>query len=116
MIGKLGRRAIDLLVVLFALLGFVFVPLGKHTALEDVVAILSTGPARDAGHELVEATRRLKQRLLGQIEHDTVPSAEPPNAAATPRRAHAAARRPGLVPVQARRDAGAPDASLTWTP
>jgi len=106
-IGKLGRRAIDLAVVLFALLGFAFVPLGRHTALEHVVAIFSTGPAHDAGHELVEATNRLKRRLLGGLHGDTVPSAEPPsNAAPAPRRIVGASRR----------DAGAPDASLTWTP
>jgi hypothetical protein len=106
-IGKLGRRAIDLLVVLFALLGFAFVPLGKHTALEHVVAIFSTSPARDAGHELVEATDRLKRQLLGGLRSDTVPSAEPPSNAAPARR-----RRQGA----ARRDAGPPDASLTWAP
>ena len=120
MIGKLGRRAIDLLVVLFALLGFAFVPLGKRTALEHVVAILSTGPARDAGHELVEATERLRRRLLGELRGDTVPSAEPPaNAVAAPREVPGASRRaatPPKVRTTSRRDAGIPDASLTWTP
>ncbi len=116
MIGKLGRRAIDLLVVLFALLGFAFVPLGKRTALQHCVAIFSTGPARDAGLELVQATERLKRRLLGGLRADTVPSAEPPaNAAPThrtvrPSASHAVRR------ADVRRDAGTPDASLTWTP
>ncbi len=109
MIGKLGRRAIDLVVVLFALLGFAFVPLGKHTALEHVVAIFSTGPAHEAGRELVEATERLKRRLVGGLEHDTVPSAEPPNAAAVPRHVGARHRRAALHV-----DAGAPDASVKW--
>ena len=112
MIGKLGRRAIDLVVVLFALLGFAFVPLGHRTGLEHVVAIFSTGEASDAGHELVEATERLKRRLLGAIRSDTVPSAEPPaNAVPAARPPRAAA----VVRVR-HRDAGVPDASLTWPP
>ena len=116
MIGKLGRRAIDLLVVLFALLGFAFVPLGRHTALEHVVAVFSTGPARDAGHELVQATERLRRRLLGGLHADTLPSAEPPTNAAPAHRLVRPSASHAVRRVAARRDAGAPDASLTWTP
>lgn len=113
MIGKLGRHAIDLIVVLFAVLGFAFVPLGRQTALEHVVAIFSTRAATDTGHEMVEAAQRLKQRLLDKLRADTLPSAEPPASAAP-------AHRPPRAAAWALRsdppDAGLPDASLTSLP
>ncbi len=99
MIGNLGRRAIEVVVLLFAALGFAFVPLGRHTALEHMRAILGTGAAASAGHELAESAKRLERALFG-APHDAGASAEPPaNAKATP-----AAEAP---------DAGA-DASQGW--
>lgn len=99
MIGNLGRRAIEAVVLLFALLGFAFVPLGRHTALEHVRAILATGAAADTGRELVEGAKRLKRALLGAA-HDAGPSsARPANAK--------------LAPAAETPDAGA-DASQNW--
>ncbi|MCE7890669.1 MAG: hypothetical protein DYH12_13405 [Sorangiineae bacterium PRO1] len=49
---------------MFALLGFAFVPLGKKTALEHVKAIVATGPAKDAGKELLEAGLKLRARVF----------------------------------------------------
>jgi hypothetical protein len=93
-IARLGR----VVVVLFALLGFVCVPLGKKTGLEHVVAILKTGAAADTGHALVESAARLRRRVLAALGH------------ARPRAVGSA----NLIAVPARRaacDAGAPDAS-----
>ena len=64
-LGLLGRRAIDLAVLFLAVYAFAFVPLGKRTGLEHLRAILETRPARDAGHEIVEAADKLRARLLG---------------------------------------------------
>jgi hypothetical protein len=64
-LGRLGHRSIDLVVLLFALYAFAFVPLGKRTGLEHVRAVLGTHEAREAGDELLEAGDRLKQRVLG---------------------------------------------------
>lgn len=82
--------------LLFAVLGFAFVPLGRHTALEHVRAILATGAAADAGRELGESVKRLKKALLGAPEKAGKP---PANAKCAP-----AAETP---------DAG-PDASKAW--
>jgi hypothetical protein len=62
-IERLGRRALELVVLLFALLGFAFVPLGHKTGLEHVGAILSTDAARQAGRDLLQAMNRLRSRL-----------------------------------------------------
>jgi hypothetical protein len=41
-VGNLGRRLVESVVGLFALLGFVYVPLGRHTGFEHAKAVLST--------------------------------------------------------------------------
>jgi hypothetical protein len=63
-ITRVGRRALEIGVGMFALLGFCFVPLGKKTGLEHLKAIVSTGPAQDAGRELLEAGLRLRARMF----------------------------------------------------
>jgi hypothetical protein len=65
-LGRLGRWWIDVVVLLFALYAFVFVPLGKRTAFEHLKAVLATRAARDAGRELVQAGERLKDRVIGE--------------------------------------------------
>ena len=90
MLGLLGKRPIELVVLFFALYAFVFVPLGKHTGFEHMKAILGTPAAKDAGSEFLSAADRLRQRLLGGGV------SEPP---AVPKRA-----RPG-APEFGRRDA-----------
>jgi hypothetical protein len=64
---RLGRRVLEAGAGLFALLGFVFVPLGKRTGFEHVVAIFSTPAAKEAGHELFEASLRLRQQVLDAV-------------------------------------------------
>ena len=110
MIARLGRRALEAGVGLFALLGFAFVPLGERTALEHAGNVFSTPAAREAGRELIAAGVRLRQRIL------EVFAGEPHR----PRRSPAGAgeAEPLLIPVNA--DAGVrdalPDASLVEIP
>ena len=60
--SALGRRAVQLGVGFFALLGFVAVPLGKRTGYEHAKAIAAAAPVVDAARELVEAASRLLSR------------------------------------------------------
>ncbi len=64
MFARFGRRLIEAVVALFALLGFAFVPLGQHTGLEHLKAIVQTPAAQRAGRELVEAGSRLRRELV----------------------------------------------------
>jgi hypothetical protein len=110
-----GRRAIDGAVLFLALYAFCVVPIGKHTGLEHLRAILETRAAKDAGRELVDAALKLKDRLL-----DGTPETTPvhPRGTATlpklPKHEHAAPANAALVPVLAAPASGrdAPDASL----
>jgi hypothetical protein len=63
-LGRLGHRTIDLVILLFALYAFAFLPLGRRTGLEHLKAILGTREAEEASDELVEAGDRLKQKIL----------------------------------------------------
>jgi hypothetical protein len=65
--GIAGRRVAEALVALFALLGFVFVPLGQKTAFQHAVAVFSTPAALVAFHELTGAVLRLKDRVTETI-------------------------------------------------
>ena len=67
MLTRLGRRVLEAGAGLFALLGFVFVPLGKRTGFEHMVAIFSTPAAKEAGHELFQASLRLRQQVLDAV-------------------------------------------------
>ena len=91
MFTRLGRRALDALEVVFAVLGFCYVPLGKKTGLEHAKAIFATAPAREAAAELWQAAGRVRRTMFGQ----ETPTPEPP---------------PNALVV----DAGAPDASQAW--
>lgn len=97
MIGRLGRAV----VLLFAVLGFVCVPLGHRTGFEHLVAILKTGAAADTGRDLVQAAARLRAQLLAALHADR---GGPHTTGATANRIEA--------PRRAARDAGPPDASV----
>jgi hypothetical protein len=97
-VGNLGRRAMEALVLLFALLGFVFVPLGKKTGLDHALAIVSTRAVTDAVRETAAALARARERLFTRSAGDAPRKAERRPASAL---SHAAPR-----------DAGA-DVSLT---
>lgn len=76
MFGSLGRRAVEAVVGLFALLGFAYVPLGSKSGLEHSVALLRTAPAREAAAGLVNAlhkARELVVRTLADTRSDTTP-------------------------------------------
>jgi hypothetical protein len=79
--GIAGRRVAEAVVALFALLGFVFVPLGKKTAFEHTVLVFSTPAARLAFQELTSALSGLRER----IAHALVPNEpSPPKAQPKP--------------------------------
>ncbi|MCC6215123.1 MAG: hypothetical protein IT376_09655 [Polyangiaceae bacterium] len=87
MIGRLGRRATEALVLLFAALGFVLVPLGSRTGLEHARAVLSTPEARVAGAELWAAAAGIRARLLaalGDRQPPPAPRPAPAGSAAPP--------------------------------
>jgi hypothetical protein len=75
--GSFGRRAFEAVVATFALLGFFFVPLGRHTGFEHARAVFSTPAAGQALRELGQAALGLRDRLLGAIG----PEPERPQAA-----------------------------------
>lgn len=76
MVTRIGRRALEIGVGMFALLGFCFVPLGKKTALEHVKAIVATGPAKEAGKELLEAGLKLRAKVFSSPPAATAPKPE----------------------------------------
>jgi hypothetical protein len=69
--GTLGRRAAESVVVVFALLGFCFVPLGSKTALEHAIALTRTLPARDAAAGLMSALNRARGLVFRALTPDT---------------------------------------------
>jgi hypothetical protein len=81
-VGSLGRRAVEAVVALFALLGFFFVPLGRHTGFEHAKAVFSTPAATQALRELAQAVVGLRSRILGEA----TPNPEPKEARGRPAR------------------------------
>jgi hypothetical protein len=62
--GLAGRRVAEAVVALFALLGFVFVPLGQKTAFEHAIAVFSTPAAKLAFQELTHAVSGLRDKFF----------------------------------------------------
>jgi hypothetical protein len=75
--GTLGRRLLEGGVGLFALLGFLYVPLGHHTGFEHVRAIFSTPAASAAFAELTQAALDLRQRALELVTGAAAPPTPP---------------------------------------
>jgi hypothetical protein len=70
-----------MVVGLFALLGFVYVPLGHKTGFEHLKAIARTGAAQEAARDLAEAAIWARARLLGALtgtDADEEPAGHPP--------------------------------------
>ena len=65
--GLAGRRVAEAVVALFALLGFVFVPLGHKTAFEHAVAAFSTPASKLAFQELASAVYGLRDKVFEAI-------------------------------------------------
>ncbi len=108
--SRLGRRVVDFSIGFFALLGFVLVPLGERTAYEHVKAIFTSGPAVEAGHELLEAGIRVRGRLLGGDPRPT--EARPARPTGSSVASEPTPEPPSLAQMGVR-DAGV-DASLRW--
>lgn len=67
MFGTMGRRAIESVVGLFAVLGFGCVPLGSKTGWEHTLALVRTAPAQDAAAGLVRAFARARARVVSVL-------------------------------------------------
>ena len=85
MLFRLGRRAVLSIVVFFALLGFVSVPLGEKTGWGHVQAIAQTPAASQAIDEFKGSLGQWQHRLVGWLTshaHSSIdPSAEPAGSA-----------------------------------
>jgi len=62
--GNIGRRLLEGVVGLFAVLGFLYVPLGRHTGFEHAKAVFSTPAAAAAFQELSGAMLDLRERAV----------------------------------------------------
>ncbi|HVY28650.1 MAG TPA: hypothetical protein VHB79_18970 [Polyangiaceae bacterium] len=60
----LGRRLVESVVGLFAILGFIYVPLGRHTGFEHAKAILGTPAASAAIDDLTRTALSLRERAF----------------------------------------------------
>lgn len=89
----LGRRCIESVVGLFAVLGFIYVPLGRHTGFEHAKAVLSTPAALRAWSELSQTALGLRERAFAFVGERLGASA-PGGPVARP----SAAERPRPVP------------------
>lgn len=86
----------------FALIGFVSVPLGDRTGFQHLRAVLSTDAALRFGSGLVEALRSAREKLLeGPTQRPPAPTGPRPE--------------PPDLEHGTGTDAGAPDASLSYT-
>jgi hypothetical protein len=95
-------------VLLFAVLGFMFVPLGHRTAFEHARAVLSTSAAVEAGQALYGAMLRVGDELRRAW---LSPTATPPDPSPAQWRGAPRSRRARTTPVGPR-DAGVADVSL----
>ncbi len=77
MFARLGLRALNLVMLFFAMLGFFFVPLGERTAWEHSRAVLDTPAASEACREVGLAARRLGDAVLTAFREGR---SGPPNA------------------------------------
>lgn len=83
----MGRRAVEAVVGLFALLGFAFVPLGSKTGLEHTVALASTPTAREAVSGLAVTLDRAREQVMRALVRTDVDSAPLPLPSAAGRNA-----------------------------
>jgi hypothetical protein len=67
----MAKRIFQGVVLFFAIYAFVFLPLGKKTALEHIQAIVGTPAAQDAAEEVKGGVTRLVRRLRDQAREST---------------------------------------------
>jgi len=81
----MAKRIFQGIVLFFAIYAFVFVPLGKKSALEHIQAIVGTPAAQDAASEVKGGVTRLVRRLQSEARESTEETDryldEPPEAA-----------------------------------
>jgi hypothetical protein len=65
------KRVFQMVVLFFAIYAFVFVPLGRKTALEHIRAIAETPAAHQAASELQGGVKRLVHELRDQAQRST---------------------------------------------
>lgn len=98
-LSNLGRRLAESIVGLFAILGFLYVPLGRHTGFEHAKAVLSTPAATSAIEDLTTAAMDLRLRVVdfvtGRLSPKAMSDADP---APPPAKPHAPGREPRPVP------------------
>lgn len=82
-LGNLGRRCFESVVGLFAVLGFLYVPLGRHTGFEHAKAVLSTPAAAAAIEDVTRAAAQLRERAVAYVTGGQAP---PPPAEMAPKR------------------------------
>ncbi|HLV68527.1 MAG TPA: hypothetical protein VKY73_22075 [Polyangiaceae bacterium] len=74
---SVGRRAVELVIVLFAILGFAFVPLGGKTGLEHALFLARSQPARQLATGLLAALSRAVDRAQENFRPRPVDDSEP---------------------------------------
>jgi hypothetical protein len=67
----MAKRIFQGVVLFFAIYAFVFVPLGKKTALDHVRAVFGTPAAREAATEVKGGVERLVRRLKTDAREST---------------------------------------------
>jgi hypothetical protein len=67
----MAKRIFQGVVLFFAIYAFVFVPLGKKSALEHIQAIVGTPAAQDAAEEVKGGVTRLVRRLQDEAREST---------------------------------------------
>jgi hypothetical protein len=89
---NIGKRLLESVIGVFAVLGFVYVPLGRHTGFEHAKAVLSTPAAAAAIEDVSRTALDLRQRAIDFVTHRAVAEALPENT--EPAKARASAPRP----------------------
>lgn len=96
-LGNIGKRLFEGVVGLFAILGFLYVPLGHHTGFEHARAVLSTPAAAAAIDDVRRTALDLRQRAVDFVTQRVAGKPEP-EADDAGERATTRARQPRPVP------------------
>lgn len=68
MLGDLIKRIFNLAVLGLAALAFFFVPVGRKTPAQHVVAIFRTTPAREAASAFADAARQIVAQVRAELD------------------------------------------------
>jgi hypothetical protein len=102
--ARAGRHAVELVVGVFALLGFVFVPLGQKTGLEHLKAIVHTDAAQQAIQGVSQALGGLRGRAVEVLAPPPAPSATEAPAKKPSDLSRSAASHPPAFPEHSAKD------------